>query len=147
MEDRILPHNLDAEVELLSAAFCPDGMDKIKGLISAEDFYSESGKLIFGKMVEFYESGRGFTISTMDQVFEEHPEHINIRRALYALRPFTAETATYFSRIVKELADRRRAIKAIHQAHENLFDLSKPIGQIMDILRVELLSLTKVGLS
>lgn len=141
MEDRILPHDYDAEEGLLMAAFCPGGIDKIEGLVSADDFYSGSGKLIFEKMTEFHESGRGFTISMIDQTLEEHSMYTNIRRVLDMLTPLTAETATHFAKIVRELADRRRAIKAIYEVYESLFDLSKPIDRVRGFLRVEVPSL------
>jgi len=136
MEDRILPHDYDAEEGLLTASFCPNALEKIKGLVSADDFYSGSGKLIFGKMMEFHESGRGFTISMIDQALEGHSQYVNIRRVLDMLIPVTAETATYFAKIVRELADRRRAIKASWQVFDDLFDISKPIDQTRGFLRV-----------
>jgi len=128
---------------LLAALFCPGAMEKVEGLISADDFYSEGGKLIFGKMMEFHESGRGFNISIIDQTLQEHPQYTNIRHALDMLLPVTAETATHFAGIVRELADRRRAIKACYEVFEGLFDLSKPIDQARGFLRVEVPGLAK----
>jgi len=143
MEDKLLPHDYDSEAMLLAALFCPGGMQKAEGLISADDFYSESGKMIFGTMMEFHKSGRSFTIFIIDQSFEGHSEYANIRRALDVLIPVTAETATHFAGIVRELADRRRAIKASYEVFENLFDLSKPIDQVRGFLRVEVPSRAK----
>lgn len=141
MEDRLLPHDYDSEGMLLAALFCPGGMQKATRLISPDDFYSESVKLIFSKMLDFHNSWRGFTISIVDQAFEGHTEYTNIRRALDMLVPVTAETVPYFAGIVRELADRRRAIKATHEAYEKLFDLSVPINQAMEFLSAESLNL------
>ena len=137
MDDKLLPHCYDSESMLLAALFCPGGLEKVEGLITAEDFYSESGNLIFSKMMDFYESGRGFNISIIDQTLQEHSQYINIRRVLDMLYPVTGESATHFAKIVRELADRRRAIKACREVFEELFDLSKPIDQARGFLRVE----------
>jgi len=137
MDDKILPHDYDAEEGLLTAAFCPGGLEKIDGIVTADDFYSESGKLIFSKMMEFYESGRGFTLSMIDQALYEHSMYTNIRHVLDMLIPVTAETATHFAKIVRELADRRRAIKASYEVFDGLFDISQPIDQERGFLRVQ----------
>lgn len=137
MEDKILPHDYDAEEGLLAAAFCPDGMDRVKGLVSADDFYSGRGRLIFEKMMEFHESGRSFTISMVDQALEGHSQYVNICRVLDMLIPITSESATHFAKIVRELADRRRAIKACYEVFEGLFDLSRPVDHVRGFLRVE----------
>lgn len=137
MEDKILPHDYDSEGMLLAALFCPGAMQKANGLINPDDFYSGSGKLIFSKMLEFHNSGRGFTLSIIDQAFEGHSQYINIRRALDMLVPVTAETVPHFASIVQELADRRRAIKATYTAYEKLYDLSNSIGQISNLLKIQ----------
>lgn len=137
MNDRILPHDFDAETYLFEALFCPGGMGKVDGLITATDFYSETGKLIFQKLTEFHESGRGFTLSMIDQALEEHSVYTNIRRVLDMLIPVTAETATHFAKIVRELADRRRAIKASYEVLDGLFDISQPIDQARGFLRAQ----------
>lgn len=136
--DRILPCDLDAEVGVLNAAFYPGGISKVAHIVTADDFYSETAKLIFSKMIEFQETGRGLTLFSIDQAFLEHPRYIDIRRAMDGVRPFTAEAGPYHAGIVKELADRRRAIKACHEVFEGLFDLSKPIDQARGFLRVEI---------
>ncbi len=137
MNNKLLPHDYDSEAGLLAAAFCPGGLDNIKGLVSADDFYSSSANLIFGKMTEFHESGRNYTPSLVDQTLEGHSQYEDIRRALDVLVPITATIAPHFAQIVRELADRRRAIKASSEALEGLFDLSKAIPRARGFLRVE----------
>jgi len=79
----------------------------------------------------------------IDQTLEGHSEYKNIRRVLDILIPVTAETATHFAGIVRELADRRQAIKASYEVFENLFDLSKPIHHVRGFLLIEVPGLTK----
>ena len=137
MEDRLLPHDNDAEQGLLAACFCPGAMDKIKGMVSAEDFYSLSAGLIFEKMMEFHASGRAFTLSIIDQCFVNHEKYDDICLALDSLRPSTNTVAINLAEIVRELADRRRAIMASYSVYESLFDLSKPVDQVRGFLRVQ----------
>ena len=110
-------------------------MSKVFPIVTADDFYSETARLIFSRLEEYHESERGFTLFSIDQEFLEHPQYIDIRRALDGVRAFTAEAGPYHAGIVKELADRRRAIKASYETFENLFDTSKPIDQAMGFLR------------
>ena len=136
-KEKLLPHDFDAEQGLLMAAFCPGALDKIKGLVSADDFYSTSAGLIFEKMMEFHGAERGFTISLVEQSLKDHPEYENIRLALDSLRPITSTVITHFAEIVRELADRRRCIRASYSVYECLFDLSKPVDQVRGFLRVQ----------
>ena len=137
METKILPHDFDSEQGLLAACFCPGALDKIKSMVSSDDFYSSSAKLIFQKMEEFHKSGREFTISLVDQALQDHSKYEDIRRALDVLVPITAAVAPHFASIVRELSDRRRAIRASYSVYENLFDLSNPIDQVRGFLRVQ----------
>ena len=137
MDDKLLPHDFDSEQGLLAAAFYPGALDKIEGLVSADDFYSTSAGLIFEKMMEFHGSERGFTISLVEQSLKDHPEYENIRLALDSLRPITGTVITHFAEIVRELADRRRCIRASYSVYENLFDLSNPVDQVRGFLRVQ----------
>ena len=137
METKILPHDFDAEQGLLAACFCPGAMDKIKGMVSSADFYSSSAKLIFQKMTDFHESGREFTLSIIDQCFVNHEKYDAICLALDSLRPSTNTVAVNLAEIVREVADRRRAIRASYSVYESLFDLSNPVDQVRGFLRVQ----------
>ena len=134
MNDRILPHDLDAEQFLLEACFCPDGLDRVADLVTPDDFYSEGGELIFAKMIQFRQSGVGFTPYLIDQSFLGHPHYESIRRVLDSLVPVTAECAAHFARIVKESAVRRKAIHSAYALYESLHDPATPIYQIDELV-------------
>ena len=136
-KEKLLPHDFDSEQGLLAAAFYPGALDKIDGLVSAADFYSTSAGLIFEKMMEFHSAERGFTISMVEQSLKDHPEYESIRLALDSLRPITGTVITHFAEIVRELADRRRCIRASYSVYESLFDLSNPVDQVRGFLRVQ----------
>jgi len=127
MNDRILPHDLEAETFLLEACLCPGGIEKVVDLVKPDDFYSEGGKQIFAKLMEFHRSGCGFTPAMIDQAFLGHPHYEGIRRVLDTLVPVTAETAAHFGKIVKQLSLRRQAIQEAYGIYESLHDLSTPI--------------------
>ncbi len=128
--DRILPYDLEAETFLLEACCCPGGIEKVSHLLVPKDFYSEGGKLIFAEMLEFHRSGCGFTPALIDQAFLGHPHYEGIRRVLDTLVPVTAETATHFAKIVKQLSVRRQAIKEAYSVYESLHDPATPINHI-----------------
>jgi len=130
MHDRILPHCLDSETHLIEACFCPGGIDKVVDQIAPNDFYSEGGKQIFAKLMEFHRSGCGFTPALIDHAFLGHPHYEGIRRVLDTLVPVTAEDATHFAKIVKQLSVRRQAIKEAYSVYESLHDPATPINHI-----------------
>jgi len=127
--DRMLPHDLDSETFLLEACFCPGGISKVAKLITPDDFYSEGGKLILSKMMKFHQSGRGFTPYLIDQSFLGHQHYDCIRRILDTLVPVTAESATHFAKIVRQLSIRRQMIRAAYTAYESLYDPSTSLEQ------------------
>ena len=138
---RMMPYDLDSETFLLAACFCRGGLEKAAKILTPEDFYSEGGQLIYSKMLKFHQSGRGFTISTIDQSFVGHPKYESISRILDSLRPVTAEVVTHFAKIVKEFSGRRKAIKATSDACEKLHDISNPLNEVVDFLKVEVCGL------
>ena len=89
--------------------------------------YSESGNLIFAKMLEFYRSGNGFTLYQIDKALQNHSDYLNICRILDEVRPITAECATHFAKIVKRLSDRRKAIKKTYTLYLDLHDPTFPL--------------------
>ena len=134
MHDRILPHCLDSETHLIEACFCPGGIDKVVDQIAPNDFYSEGGKQIFAKLMEFHRSGCGFTPALIDQAFLGHPHYEGIRRVLDTLVPITAETAAHFGEIVKQLSLRRQAIQEAYGIYESLHDPSIPLERFADLI-------------
>ena len=143
--DKLLPHDLESEAYLLENSFCPGGIEKAAEIVSPQDFYSEGGQLIFAKMMKFHQSGRGFTLSMVDDTFRDDPAYEGISRILDTLRPVTAEAVTHFAKIVKELSDRRQVIKATSEACEKLHDISTPLNEVVNFLNVEVCRLATVG--
>ena len=52
MEDKVLPHNLDAEMSVLGQLLVGDShvWDEVHGYLSAEDFYKPAHSLIFKRL-------------------------------------------------------------------------------------------------
>jgi len=127
VSDRILPHDLDAELGLLNACFCIGGIERAIEIVEPEDYYSEYGKLIFTTMLEFYRSGNGFTLYQVDKALQVHLDYLNIRKILDELRPVTAEVAAHYAKIVKRLSYRRQAIKRAYKLYLDLRDPTFPL--------------------
>jgi len=127
VNDRILPHDLDAELGLLNACFCPGGIERVIEVVEPSDFYSEGGKEIFAKMVEFYKAGTYSSLYQIDRAFQGHANYVSIRRILDKLIPITAECAAHFAGRVKRLSDRRKAIKQAYLNYLELHNLATPL--------------------
>ena len=78
-------------------------------------------------MIAFHKAGLELTLFQVDQVFQDHPDYLNIRRILDELLPATAECATYFAKKVRRLSDRREAIKKAYSTYLDLHDLAIPL--------------------
>jgi len=127
VDDRILPHDLDAELGLLNACFCPGGIKRVIDLVEPGDFYSDGGRLIFAKMVAFHKAGLSPTRFQLDNAFQSHTDYIGILRILDSLLPITAEVGTHYAKIVKQLSHRRKAIKQAYATYLDLHDLANPL--------------------
>jgi len=127
VDDRILPHDLDAETFLLEACCRPTGIERAADVVEPSDFFSEGGKLIFSKMMKLHQSGCGFTLYLIDQSFLGHPFYDGIRKVLDTLVPVTAECTTYYAKIIKKLSVRRQEIREARNHYESLYDPSNPI--------------------
>ena len=127
MNDMILPHCFDNELGLLNACFCPGGLERVIEIVEPDDFYSEAGKQIFEKMVAFNRASTEPTPYQMDKAFQDTKDYLMIRNVLDELRPITAEVATHYAKIIKELSERRKAIKQAYTLYLDLHDPTFPI--------------------
>jgi replicative DNA helicase len=127
MDNRVLPHDFDSEIGLLNACFCLGGIERVVEIVATSDFYSESGKLIFAKMVAFHKAGLEPTLFQVDMAFQDHRDYLMVRRVLDELRPITAECATHFANTVKRMSDRRKAILRAYILYLDLHDPTFPL--------------------
>ena len=72
MEDKVLPHNLDAEMSVLGQLLVGDSRvwDEIHGYLSSEDFYKPAHSLIFQAAQALEEKGNPIDVMTVSDLLE-----------------------------------------------------------------------------
>lgn len=143
--NRFLPHNDEAEIELLNGIFAGADagdlapVEKARRIIGPADFYRRGGGLIFGRILEFHEAGRAFNMSLIENSFEGDPAHDGISHLFDQLLPITGQTVVHFSKIVLELSIRRTLIAAAGKALEDFFSLEISTSKVLDELDAALM--------
>jgi len=129
------PADPEAEIGVLEACLANNvSVDMARKIIAPEDFSRRAGAEIFKRMLEFRDGGRPFTLCLIDKSFERNSEYEKFRDVFDSLLPVTGETVSHFSRIVKEMSNRRRLIAATCEANEGLFNMACGVDEILDDL-------------
>ncbi len=146
--DRAFPHNLEAERALLGAVLLDNGaLNVALELISKDDFFSDSHRLIFEKMLALSEKSRTIDIVTLSEELSREGFLEKVGGAAYVASlsdgiPIgIAPTITEYSRIIREKSLVRRLINASHNViarclegvddSESLIDLAQ--SQVFEI--------------
>lgn len=127
------PHSLDAEREVLAAAFCDAAaMTVIGSILAPQDFYSDRHRLVFEGFVSLRERGVAIDPVTLAQALKDRGtwERIGGVSALGNLldRSGTVANLGHYCAIVRDKARLRRVIEAAKRievsAHEDMDDVS-----------------------
>lgn len=138
MEDiKKIPYNLEAEESVLGGILLrPDSLSKIMEIVSPEDFYKNSHKIIFESMLSSYENGDVIDtvlliekIKKQNQIAEIGGEEV-IFEILNAVP--TAANINSYAKIVKEKATLRRIINVGTQIAEIAYEGYEDVDQILD---------------
>lgn len=123
MSDRIPSHNLEAEQGILGAAFIePDSLLSASDLITADDFYRNSHRLIFSAMLDCYQDAGAIDLVTVSERLRAKGEIEQCGGLSYlssiASQAFTAANVRHHARIVKEKSIIRRTSQWLHAMFE-----------------------------
>ncbi len=146
--DRVFPHNLEAERALLGSVLLDNGALYVSlELVSKDDFFSDSHRLIFEKMLELSQKSRTIDLVTLSEELSREGLLEKVGGAAYVAAltdgvPIgVSSTVTEFARIIKEKALVRRLIHASNNViarclegaddPETLIDLAQ--SQVFDI--------------
>lgn len=73
MEDRLPPHNLDAEMSVLGSLLVGDekSWDEVQGILTESDFYKPAHQLIFSSAQKLEEKGQPIDVVTISNDLEK----------------------------------------------------------------------------
>ena len=139
--DRLLPHDEEAELAVLAACIAGESqadatvLERAREIICPGDFYRRAGGRVFGRMLQFRDAGRPFTLSALEASFESDLDFPKYQDLFDSLEPVTAQTAGHFAKIILENSLRRALIAATCHAHEKFFDLAVSVLEIIGKLQ------------
>lgn len=137
MKEITPPQSVDAEKSLLAAMLLDkDTMAKVSDVVRAEDFYDDRHGLIFGAMIELYNTHRPIDIVTVTDVLDSNGklEQVGGASKLAALTAgnLSAAHATQYAEIVANKATLRRLIAAANNITELGFATEMKLDEVLD---------------
>lgn len=139
MVGRIPPHNEDAERAVLGAILLDSKVFfEISSILVKDDFYKLGHKDLYQAMLTLSENDSSKTIdliSLSDQLKKENLlDSCGGLEYLYSLTDSVPSTtnASYYAKIIKQLALRRNLLTVANQLRDNSFDESADIKDVID---------------
>ncbi len=138
MQERIPPHNLDAEKSVLGAVLLDkDAMYEVVETLREDDFYSKNHQEIFSAVVEIYKKNEPVDIMTLSEALKKRNtlEIVGGRAYLGHLSAFVPSTANIesYAKIVEEKAVLRRLITASSEIMESSYDAQNEANMVIDL--------------
>lgn len=151
---RTFPHNLEAERALLGSVLLDNSaLNTAIEFVNKDDFFSESHRLIFEKMLELSEKSRTIDFVTLSEEFSKDGKLEKAGGAGYLTAltdgvPIGSASVSEYSRIIKDKSIARRLINASNNVisrcmegtddPETLIDLAQ--SQVFDIAEAKVQS-------
>lgn len=148
LAERELPHNQEAERALLGFILLDDGaLNIVLETLAKEDFYSESHRLIFEKMLGLFEKTHAIDLVTLAEELSKEGllEKVGGAASLAGLTDgipvgTTASVAEY-SRIVKEKSILRQLINASHNVMSRALAGNEDPATLLDVAQSQVLEI------
>lgn len=134
---RVPPHNLEAEESVLGACLLSrEAIANVLEVVSAEDFYKPTHGVIFEAVLSLYGRGEPVDAVTLAEELRRADSLEQIGGATYIHTLVsgvpTAGSATYYAKIVEELALLRRLIDASQTISDLAFNVPEDVAEAVD---------------
>jgi len=136
-EDRMLPHNLDAEKSVLGSLMLdPMLCDEIALILRPEDFYSDANQKIYRRMIEMHSAGGKIDATLLPEALRKAGELDSIGGVAYLMElaqvvPLAAH-GPHYSKIVQERSLSRALISAgnsiVREGYDETEDIRKTLS-------------------
>jgi replicative DNA helicase len=135
--DKIPPHNLEAEANVLGSILIDDeAINKIADILNPEDFYREAHKKVFESCLELYEKREPIDLLSVANSLEDRKELENIGSKSYLASltnsVVTAGNVKYYAEIVQKKATLRRLLKASNEIISLAYDETNLVDDVLD---------------
>lgn len=137
MSEKTQPQNIDAEQSVLGAMLLDkDAITKVADILSSDDFYRESHKVIFSAMLEIYSKNESVDMITVTDVLRRDGKLSDVGGIAYitslADMVPTAANAKYHANIVAEKSVLRQLIKAATEIAAMGYEPTDEVGMLVD---------------
>jgi len=135
--DKIPPHNLEAESNVLGSILIDDeAINKVADIVNPEDFYREAHKKIFESCLELYEKREPIDLLSVANSLENRNELENIGSKSYLASltnaVVTAGNVKYYAEIVQKKATLRKLLKASNEIISLAYDETNLVDDVLD---------------
>ena len=132
------PHDLEAEQSVLGAMLVnPNAIAAVAELLSADDFYRDTHRLIFGAVVKLYDRGQEVDVVTLSAQLERDStlERAGGREFVHTLAEFVpaAANAAHYAGIVREQSVLRAFIRVGNEIAELGYQHPGDIPTLLDL--------------
>ncbi|HLQ96453.1 MAG TPA: replicative DNA helicase [Pseudogracilibacillus sp.] len=137
MNERIPPHNIEAEQAVIGAIFLePNAFSTASERIESKDFYRANHQVIFEAMFDLFEKGEPIDMVTVTTLLS-NSEKLEIAGGVPYLTDIagsvpTAANIDYYSQIVEEKAVLRRLIQTASDIVTNTFSKEDEVEEALD---------------
>jgi replicative DNA helicase len=137
MNERTLPHNLDAEKSVLGAILLRnDAINAAVEVLQPEDFYREAHQLLLEHMVQLSEKGAAIDLVTLAESLSRADALDKVGGPAYITRLVDgvprSTNIEYYAQIVKEKATLRRLITEAGKIASEAYDADRDASEILD---------------
>ncbi|HTU99871.1 MAG TPA: replicative DNA helicase [Luteitalea sp.] len=137
MNDRTLPHNLDAEKSVLGAILLRnDAINSAVEVLAPEDFYREAHTLLLEHMIQLSERGAAIDLVTLAESLSRGDALEKVGGPAYISRLIDgvprSTNVEYYAQIVKEKATLRRLITEAGRIASEAYDADRDASEILD---------------
>lgn len=145
--DKIMPHNIDAEAQVLSAIMhTPDSIFIADEYLSSDDFYSDKHKFIFSAFKSCYINHETVDLVVISEHLRNSGELEKAGGMGYLLKiasdGYTAANIKYHANIVKDKAILRRAIRWAHDIKQSAHGEVESVKEWLSVAESGLLDLS-----
>jgi replicative DNA helicase len=137
MNERTLPHNLDAERSVLGAILLRnDAINAAVEVLQPEDFYRDAHQLLLEHMIQLSERGAAIDLVTLAESLSRADALDKVGGPAYITRLVDGVPRTtnieHYAQIVKEKATLRRLITEASKIASDAYDADRDASEILD---------------
>ncbi len=146
--DRIPPHNLEAESNVLGSLLIDsEAIGKIADVLVEEDFYKKSHQIIYRACIELYDKREPIDLLSVSNLLSEYGELENIGAKSYlaslANSVVTSSNVKYYAEIVQKKSTLRKLIKVSADITNIAFKETENIDDVLDSAEQKLFGISQ----